>query len=186
MRPVRDQQYGQFTPEERTTLTFAALSRGDEKEATRLWQTCPRYDYKCYDLEYTMRVTTIIMIGALFFEKCVGHYNLIKKAEILILSTKQDLKGKNVENQQNFRCQTKPLIALSNKTQELHLSKIKGLFHGFKQFCSTVGLDSETILKTVLLKDCCHDLDAMLETEIELNVQYANKMRSFFLEHWDF
>ncbi len=41
-RTVRYNQYTQFTPKERLNLTFAALSRGDEAEADRLWQTCPR------------------------------------------------------------------------------------------------------------------------------------------------
>lgn len=186
MRQIHDQQYTQFTAKERINLTIAALSRGDEIEADRLWQTCPRYKYDAHDFEYTLGVDALMMLSALFFEKCVLHYNLIKRADIFIMGSEQDLEFEEAEGFSDLAKKTRDLIELATKAQNAHMSKIKGLFEGFKQFCFSVGLDDENILKTIPIKDCCHDLDILLGTDIEIDMQYMNHIKDFFLEHWHF
>ena len=74
MRQINDNKYNKFTTKERLNLTFAALSRGDEAEADRLWQTCPRHRYVAHDFEYTLGVSALTMLGSLFFEKCVRNF----------------------------------------------------------------------------------------------------------------
>src|SRR5580658_5737426 len=102
MRQIHDNQYAKFTPEERVRLTIAALSRGDEPDASRLWQTSPRYTYRAHDLEYTQRVNVLILLGTVFFEKCVWHYNRIKKADMFIICSKQDLEYEEREGFADF------------------------------------------------------------------------------------
>lgn len=186
MRQIQDQQYTQFTAKERINLTIAALARGDEAEADRLWKTCPRYKYDAHDFEYTLGVDALIVLGALFFQKCVLHYNLIKKVDTFIMGSEQDLEFEETAGFNDLAKKIRDLIELATKAQNVHISKIKGLFNGFKQFCFSVGLDDENILKTIPIKDCCHDLDILLGAEIEVDMQYMNHIKDFFLEHWHF
>lgn len=186
MRQIQDQQYTQFTAKERINLTIAALARGDEAEADRLWKTCPRYKYDAHDFGYTLGVDALIVLGALFFQKCVLHYNLIKKADTFITGFEQDLEFEEAEGFNDLAKKMRDLIELATKAQNAHISKIKGLFNGFKQFCSSAGLDDENILKTIPIEECCHDLDILLGAEIEVDTQYMNHIKDFFLEHWHF
>ncbi|KTD73915.1 hypothetical protein [Legionella tucsonensis] len=184
MRQINDNQYTQFTPKERVNLTFAALSRGDETEADRLWQTCPRYRYVAHDFEYTLGVSALTVLGSLFFEKCVTHYNLIKRAELLIMGSEQDLEYEEKEGFDDFAIQARKFIELLNKTQQTHISKLKGLFEGFRQFCSEEGFDSENILRTIPVHGCCHDLDALLASDIQIDPQHVSQVKDIFLEQW--
>lgn len=186
MRQIHDQQYSRFDPKERLNLTISALSRGDEIEANRLWQTCPRHTYEAYDFEYTLSVDALFMLSAIFFEKCIFHYNLIKRADLFMISFEEDLEFEEKNNLNDFANQTRKLIELSNQAQKIHTSQLKGLFEGFKQFCSSAGLDNESILKTSPIKDCCHDIDILLTCYIEIDMQYASQIKEFFLEHWHF
>lgn len=185
MRQINDAQYTQFTAKERLNLTFAALSRGDETEANRLWQTCPRHRYVAHDFEYTLGVSAITMLGSLFFEKCVTHYNLIKRAELFIIGAEQDLEYEEKEGLSDFANQSRKFIKIPNTTQQAHISKLKGLFEGFRRFCSEEALDSENILKTIPIAGCCHDLDTLLTSDIQIDQQYVNEVKDFFLEHWN-
>jgi hypothetical protein len=184
MRQIHDNQYTQFTPKERLNLTFSALSRGDKIEADRLWQTCPRHRYVAHDFEYTLGVSALAMLGALFFEKCVMHYNLIKRAELLIMGAEQDLEYEEKEGFSDFAKQSRKFIEIVHTAQKVHTSKLKGLFEGFRQFCSDENLDSENILKTIPIEGCCHDLDALLMSDIQIDSQYTNQVKDFFFEHW--
>ncbi|MGX6643247.1 hypothetical protein [Legionella pneumophila] len=184
MRQIHDNQYTHFTPKERLNLTFAALSRGDEAEADRLWQTCPRHRYVAHDFEYTLGVSALTMLGALFFEKCIMHYNLIKRGELLIMGAEQDLEYEEKEGFSDCANQSRKFIAIVNTAQKVHTSKLKGLFEGFRQFCSDENLDSENILKTIPVEVCCHDLDALLMSDIQTDSQYTNQVKDFFFEHW--
>ncbi len=185
MRQIHDNQYAQFTSKERLILTFAALSRGDEIEADRLWQTCPRHRYVAHDFEYTLGFSALTMLGALFFEKCVMHYNLIKRAELLIIGYEQDLEYEEKEGFNDLVNQSRKFIGTVKTAQLTHISKLKGLFEGFRQFCSAEGFDSENILKTVPIAGCCHDLGSLLiSTDIQMDSQYVHQVKNFFLEHW--
>lgn len=184
MRQIHDNQYAQFTPKERLNLTFSALSRGDETEADRLWETCPRHRYVAHDFEYTLGVSALTMLRALFFEKCVMHYNLIKRAELLIMGTEQDLEYEEREGFSDVANQSRRFIEIVKTSQQAHISKLKGLFEGFKLFCSEVGFDSENILKTTSIKECCHDLKILLSSDIKMDLEYVNQAKYFFLEHW--
>ncbi|KTC87026.1 hypothetical protein [Legionella brunensis] len=185
MRQIHDNQYAQFTPKERLNLTFAALSRGDETEANRLWQTCPRHRYVAHDFEYTLGVSALTMLGSLFFEKCVMHYNLTKRAELLIMGSEQDLEYEEKEGFNDFANQSRKFIEIVNTAQKAHISKLKGLFEGFRRFCADENLDSENILKTIPLESCCYDLAILLASDIQIDSQYVNQVKDFFLEHWN-
>lgn len=186
MRQMHDQQYSKFTPMERTHLTLAALSRGDMSEADRLWEICPRYKYEMYDIEYTQRVNALLMLGAMFFEKCVWHYNLIKKADTFIMCSEQELEHEERENFEDLASQTRRLIELATTAQNVHVSQIKGLFEGFKQFCADSSIDGEAVLKTLPIKECCCDLNLLLVSDAESSTQYTMQMKNFFCEQWSF
>jgi len=186
MRQVNDTQYQQFTPAERVQLTLAAIGRGDEAEANRLWQTCPNYHYEETDIEYTSRISALIMLGSIFFEKCVYHYNHIQKANTCILATEHELGYENEKNLVEFSKITQRLLELSAQARNLHISRLKGLYEGFKQFCSDVGIRSENILNTLTIKGCCFEIDLLLSSEITIDTEYTQLIKEFFLENWHF
>ena len=45
---------------------------------------------------------------------------------------------------------------------------------------------SENILKTIPIKDCCHDIDLLLGNKIEVDMQYAAFIKGYFSERWHF
>lgn len=63
------------------------MARNDIIEVERLWDTCPRYQYRARDLKYKACFTTITLITTVFFEKCVYHYNIIQKTNTYALLT---------------------------------------------------------------------------------------------------
>jgi hypothetical protein len=186
MRQVNEQQYKQFTSKERLNLTIAALSRGDESEANKLWQTCPRYQYQAHDFEYTLSVSALMLLNALFFEKCVSHYNLIMKADSYAMGFEQDLEFEEAEEYSESSKQAQGILDKIINAKNIHVAQLKGLFEGFRQFCSEAGLDSECLLKAIPVNDYCHDLNMLLATDIQTDIQYTSKIKSFFLEHWNF
>jgi len=54
--------YDRFAPEERFRLTLEALARGDEGEAERLSESCPRRTYTMNDLAYGHRMRAGLQI----------------------------------------------------------------------------------------------------------------------------
>lgn len=186
MRQINDKQYEQFTAKERLNLTVASLSRGDATEADRLWYTCPRRLYQAYDFEYTLSINAIFLLKSAFFEQCILLYNLIKKSELSTISFEQELEFEEQANFSLLVAQTKKLINLSQKAKDIHISQLKGLFEGFKQFCAEANIDDETILQLIPLKDCCQELDILLSADVEVDQNYANKTKVFFLENWHF
>ena len=79
MRKIQEQNYDQFTVNERIDLTIAAISRDDLNEATKLWDIRPQD--KTDNVDYMFGMNVLIMFAMLFFDKCIRHYNCIKKAD---------------------------------------------------------------------------------------------------------
>lgn len=186
MRQIHDQQYTHFTSNERLNLTLAALARGDATEANRLWQTCPRHQYHAHDFAYTLRFNALMILNSIFFEKCIFHYNFIKKIDEFIVDAEHDLEFEEKENMKDIANETRKLINLTQKNLDTHISRIKGLFEGFKLFCAEASLDYENVINITSIKSCCHDLDVLLEAEIETDIQYVEQIKTFFFEYWHF
>ena len=186
MRQINDQQYAQFTPKERVQLVFAALARNDEAEATRLWETCPRHTFTTTDLNFTEQVSALNLIGAMFFEKCVCHYNCIKKVEHFISEVEMDLKFEERENLLEPANQSQKTLELAETAKKGHLSCLKALFKGFEQFCAEAGVNSKDILKTIPIEDSCWDINYLLETEGDLEEQLIKNFHDMFLSCWNF
>jgi|GEM_PF-2832992 len=186
MRQIPDQHYARFTPNERLNLTLAALARGDITEADRLWQTCPRHQYHAHDFAYTLRFNAVLLLNSLFFEKCVFHYNQIQKIAEFILEAEYDLAFAEEKNSKEMANEAQKLIEHTQKTLNTHISRLKGLFAGFKLFCAEAHLDCEHIINMTTIKNCCPDLDLLLEAEAETDIQYAEQIKVFFQGHWSF
>lgn len=67
-----------------------------------------------------------------------------------------------------------------------HISRLKGLFEGFKLFCAEACLDCENIINMTTIKNCCHSLDLLLRFEIETDMEYAEQIKVFFRGYWNF
>ncbi|HSW69781.1 MAG TPA: hypothetical protein VLI69_06505 [Gammaproteobacteria bacterium] len=174
MRQIHDKHYTNFTSKERLNLTLAALARGDEIEADKLWQTCPRYLYRAHDFLYTLSLNALTILNSFLFEKCVLHYNHIKKIDEFILEAGQDLSFEENEK----------LIESLEKSRNIQISRLKGLLEGFKLFCTDVNLDYENAINIMPIRDCCHDLDYLLESSVSANMEYVEQVKCFFLQQW--
>ena len=50
---IKQSTYDQLSPQQRMVATFEALSRSDQEEANRLFESCPMKRYRMTDSEYT-------------------------------------------------------------------------------------------------------------------------------------
>lgn len=174
MRQIHDNQYSHFTPKERLNLTLAALARGDEVEATKLWQTCPRFKYVAHDFEYALNFNTLIILNSLFFEKCVQHYNAIKKLDEFTFEAEDDL-----TTEQYIKS-----VKAFDHPKDFQIAQLKGLVTGFKLFCNEVNLEYENVINATSIKNCCHDIQRFLEASVITDLGYAQQMKEFFLNLW--
>lgn len=186
MRQISDQQYTQFTPTERVQLVFAALARNDEAEATRLWETCPRHRFVTTDLNFTEQVAALNMIGAIFFEKIIRHYNSIKMADQFISNMEEDLEFEKKETLSDIANQTKRNLEIIEKARKGHLSLLKAAFRGLEQFCTEIGMNYNDILKTIPIENSCWGIDYLLRTEGEDDEQSAKDFCKMLLSCWNF
>ncbi len=186
MRQISDQQYGQFTPKERVQLVFAALARNDEAEATRLWETCPRHTFVTIDLNFTEQVGALNLIGAIFFEKVIRHYNGIKLAEQFISGMEEDLEFEEMENLTDFANQTKQNLEIAEKARSGHLFHLKAAYKGFERFCAEIGMNYTDMLKTIPIEGSCWGIDYLLKPEGEADEQLAKDFCEILLSCWKF
>lgn len=179
MRDINLSNYKQITTQERLGLTVSALARGDIKEADRLYDTCPKYNYNLADTEYNCRLMAMPLINHLFFEQCVYHYNVLAKIDsvILLLEATSPL-GLNEEDTARFN--------RLYRSHDLTASRLKALYEGFKQFCYQIGLDAEGALKTTGIELCCFDIKRYLDSAIEPAPKEIEQAKAIFLEHWVF
>ena len=183
---MRDTQYEAFTPPERFNLTLAALARGDEPEATRLWQTCPWHNYSCMDMDYMQRVHSLAIIEALFFQKAVLHYNMAQKAEKFIMTRECDLEAEENKGLADWAKKIREVIATANNARDKNISALKGVIEGFRLFCVEVGISYDDVIKALPLKDCCPDLDQLLAFDISADNEHICGVKSLFLDGWGF
>lgn len=178
MLNVNDKHYQQFTPQERVNLAISAMARNDSKEVERLWDTCPTYHYRTRDLEYKARFMAITLISTVFFEKCVYHFNIIKKADTYTLLT-DDIDLKHLNDDET-------VAAKVEQARDLHISRLIALHRGIAAFCSQVGLNSDDFLKTIHVRDVCFDIEVYLALETEVNESDIQHAKELFLEYWHF
>jgi hypothetical protein len=181
MRYIGDMQYTQFNPIERTELTMAALSRGDEVEANRLWDTCPKVSYLIQDVEYSSRVQCLSLLGHDFFYKCVFLYNQTKRIDELLNEYKIEnlyLENKSLGDDKSME----PLV----EVRKLYISRLKALYGGFKEFCDANKLNSDNILKTLKIENCCHSINTLLSCDIPENEEYQATVKIRFQDMWRF
>lgn len=188
MQGINDQQYTKFTPHERILLTMSALARGDAAEADRLWDTCPKYLYSCHDLEFALRIQGISALSGIFFEECVRIYNLIQRIDAFRDGLIDDIeffkqgdvnKGLSELIEHN---QTQLKTATDQK--EKVTARLKALFAAFSEFFSEVGLNSEHILATLKIEECCYRINFLLSSKIEMDEEYKKEIKAKFLELW--
>jgi hypothetical protein len=179
MRDISLNNYGQITAQERINLTILALARNDIKEADRLYNSCPKYDYKVADKEYNCRLMAIPIINHLFFEQCVYYYNILVKINSTILL---------------LEATSPPCLDEENATRfdrlyqshDLHVSKLKALYLGFRQFCYQIGIDAEGALHMIGVERCCFDIQRYLDSAIEPAPEDIEWAKAMFLEYWGF
>lgn len=184
IRQISGTQYETFTGQERFNLTLAALSRGDELEATKLWQTCPWRHYSCMDMEYFQRIHAFFTIEALFFQMTVLHYNMVQKAEKFIMARECDLEAEEDQGLTSWMEKTLQLIITMRNARDSHISNLKGVIEGFRLFCVEASISHEDVLKALPLKDCCPDLDQLLAFDIPADDKHVEAMKNLFLEGW--
>ena len=175
MANIGERHYQQFTPQERINLTMAALVRNDIKEADQLWDSCPIYTYRMPDLEYSARFVDVILIGSVFFENCVLHYNTIKRADEFIAS---------IENEFENPIDVEKILEKVFFARAVHITRLKALYQGLIQFCQHTGINSDDFINTLPIKKVCFEIEYLLSTDIEVDSTLIEQMKNMFLEYW--
>jgi hypothetical protein len=179
MRDINLNNYGQITAQERINLTIAALARGDIKEADRLYDTCPKYEYKVADKEYNCRLMAMPIISHLFFERCVYYYNTLARIDSTILLLEAtDTPYLNEADD----------IRLNRLyyNRDLNMGKLKALYEGFRQFCCQISIEVEGALKTMGIERCCVDIERYIASTVVPTPEDIERAKAMFLEHWVF
>lgn len=177
MRNISLNNYEQITAQERINLTMLALARGDIKEADRLYDTCPKYEYKVADKEYNCRLMAIPIINPLFFERCVYYYNILARVDSAILLLEAtSLPSMNEEIAVRFD--------RLYRSHELNVGRLKALYEGFQQFCCQVDIDGEGALKTIGIELCCFNIKRYLDSTVEPAPKDIEQAKAMFLNYW--
>lgn len=185
MRDINENNYKQFTPIERTNLTYAALARGDLEDAERLWATCPRFSYTTRDFEYTLRFENLMLLSSIFFENCVLYYNSAKRAEMYILLSRhgpkeyKDMDPSHLES--NLR-----ILEMVENARDKYLDRLKALFEGMRRFCAQVEVSFDDVINMSRIEKSCFCIKKYLSKVTEISEEYAEQEKNSFLELWNF
>jgi hypothetical protein len=174
---ISDKHYEKFTAKERINLAIAAMARNDHGEADRLWRTCRTYNYTARDLDYKFHFQAIVLISALFFQKCVYHYNKIQVYELLLFIS---------DHPQYIDIVTDEKANVAEKARLAQISYLQAVHEALFQFCEQVGLDSENFPKTINLNTVCFDIQEYLAMDIEPDQEYIQNIKDEFLKYWHF
>lgn len=185
MRDVNENNYKQFTPTERTNLTFAALARGDLEDAERLWATCPRFSYSTRDFEYTYRFENLMLLSSIFFENCVLYYNSAKRAETYILLSRPDPEEYKDMDPSHLES-TLRILEKVEHARDVYLERLKALFEGMRRFCAQVEVEFDDIINMKRIEKSCFCINQYLSMVTEINEEYAEQEKNGFLELWNF
>ena len=183
---IANQNYKNFTAEERFKLTLSAAARNDEKEMQLLWDTCPIKQYSITDMQYRERMYLIAILGDTFFKMCVCLYSDIEKADGYI---HDQIKEREYELAHRFE----GLPSISENTLELvktikdtSIARLKALYLAFNDFCLAIEIDSEHILNELPIKRACNYIDRWLKSDISADEGYREWAKEMFLENWRF
>lgn len=133
MKQVSDNTYRNFTPSERLALFWAAMGRGDEAEADKLNDTCPRAKYMIDDPHYFGALRAVM-------EMCM--YAQLRMAEIntgaaisaaMLLSTADD----DEAEQEKWAEKYAALVA-----------NILAIWAAWTEFCQSIGIDGASVMRT--------------------------------------
>lgn len=172
---IANRHYEKFTSIERCKLALSALNRDDIKEAEHLWSTAPIREYRAPDLAFKEYMSSILLISGLFFQHCVRHYNLIKKADSYLES--EWWESRYIEP-------NKELSALVETVQHSEIAKLKGLYQAMREFCTEAELNYDDIMKQIPIKESHMDVDKFLSSDVVINDAYKNEMKELFLLGW--
>ena len=141
MLKLKEDNYNQFTVQERVNLTIAAFSRGDSKEVNRLYKSCPQYTYQATDYEFTKRIDAITWVGEKYAELCQYFYDKILLSESVIAG------------------QILSLLKHETTTSEIqeiqmyHICNLKSVHHALIKFCNEIDIDSNQLINWMTLAE---------------------------------
>lgn len=166
--------YGQLTAKERFNLTISALMRGDFKEADRLYDTCPKYDYTMADKEYTCRLHIMSNINSIFSGECVYYYSNAAK-----LDSELQREGKRQEDLDDD-------IIERYEARDSNIRSLKALYRGFSEFCNQVGIEAAEALKIMGIERCCPDIQTYLDFDDTdpPDPDEIERFKDMFLGYW--
>lgn len=183
---ITDQNYRKFTGEERFKLVMEALVRGDEKEAQKLWETCPIHTYSITDMQFRERVSGIIMLGDLFFKMCVCSYSNIEKADGYIYDQIEEREYALEHGFENLSSVSEDTLELVKAIRDTAIARLKALHLAFNDFCLAIEINIEHVLKDLPIKEACNYIDRWLKSDISADEDYREWAKEMFLENWGF
>jgi hypothetical protein len=198
-----DKFYDTFTPDERVKLALAAMGRNDEAELRRLWDTCPRKNYRMQDAAFDDRMDAVLLIA-----KSVLSYLLLIEKDIRMARLnkewyKQYVTGRieAFRNGMNLGWQKagKKGVACTDKIpadvdrelpeelQELHnkaVSELKGYYAALETFCAEIGIEVDLIISLdPIIKDAYDRLSPYLNEDTPADQEVMSTMYNAFHEN---
>lgn len=70
--------YDRLTPDERLRLWVRASDRGDEPDADRLLESCPRFSYTCRDFAFNERIEGCVLIGTVVVGELIAARQVLE------------------------------------------------------------------------------------------------------------
>ena len=198
MKTLKNKLYETLSPEERVTLTIAALSRGDTIEVDRLQNTCERRQYIMHDASYISKLNNIRnflsgfalmaekFCGAIFLaERGIHGITLAVASYHVGLNTSPVCGGCNVDNllveaDANYIATISQSKGYFKDIRDDQVNHLKNLYQAFLEMCATENLNPEHLFKWYQVFEQLPNLKDYLEIETTDNKECLDTYKELF------
>jgi|GEM_PF-3534776 len=198
---ILDKYYNQFTPIERLNLYLKARVREDYEESDKLIETCQRFQYVQRDLKFTHKFDRLLTIALLFMIEFQAANNKLELSEFItallyekikiyewfVELLENDSSKQEITNTvQKKMAEIVPSSSIAEAVTNRKLISLKTEIEAYKQFCSDVGLDADTVLKW-LGNDVIALDDAVINdfNDVAPNDDYLIERKKQYQEVWN-
>lgn len=194
---MKDNDYVLFESHERVDLMFAALSRKDQDEVTKLRRTCPDRQYKGMDQDFKQPFEDIEAVISLFCITCLSYCNRILLARmdltaIITMTTfsKDELAKLNIDDSIDVIKDMQAHIEIINFKQNnilRDLSYIKSAYRALELFFELTDINYEHITKWISipsLDEIPIGMDRKYLSDVTYTPEFVDEIKTQFMSFW--
>lgn len=173
------QPYERLTANERLSLLIEALARRDYAEATRVRDTCPEKTYRMRDAEYSMAVSVLadlaLLVTVFALENALRGFTALGVLACFGV----------LDDEQQARQITDSVLEEAVRACQEYIASYKGVYAAWEQFCLSVGVDANAVLKASLLDRFAGFFQSAGSEDIAPNPDTAKSMIDLLNRHWE-